>query len=54
MEAPHLERKLVAILAADIEGFSSHMERDEAGTGPRASNVRLGSLADIASHLPVL
>ena len=25
MEAPHLERKLVAILAADIEGFSSHM-----------------------------
>ena len=32
MEAPHLERKLVAILAADIEGFSTHMERDEAGT----------------------
>ena len=30
MEAPHLDRKLVAILAADIEGFSSHMERDEA------------------------
>ena len=32
MEAPRLERKLVAILAADIEGYSRHMERDEAAT----------------------
>ena len=32
MEAPHLERKLVAIFAADIEGFSRHMERNEAAT----------------------
>jgi class 3 adenylate cyclase len=40
MEAPPLERKLVAILAADIEGFSSHMERDEVGT-----------LAVLSSHL---
>ncbi len=32
MEAPHLERKLVAILAADVEGYSRHMERDEATT----------------------
>jgi class 3 adenylate cyclase len=30
--APHLERKLVAILVADFEGFNWHMERDEAGT----------------------
>ena len=32
MEAPRLERKLVAILAADVEGYSRHMERDEAAT----------------------
>ena len=32
MEAPSLERKLVAILAADVEGYSRHMERDEAAT----------------------
>ena len=30
MEAPRLERKLVAILAADVEGYSRHMERDMA------------------------
>lgn len=41
MEAPHLERKLVAILAADIEGFSSHMERDEVGTLAVLSSHRL-------------
>lgn len=29
MKAPRLERKLVAILAADIVGYSRHMERDE-------------------------
>ena len=32
MEAPDLKRKLVAIMAGDFEGFSRHMERDEAGT----------------------
>ncbi len=32
MEAPRLERKLVAILAADVEGYSRHMERDEVAT----------------------
>jgi adenylate cyclase len=32
VEAPHLERKLVAILAADVEGYSRHMERDEVAT----------------------
>ena len=48
MEAPHLERKLVAILAADIEGFSSHMERDEAGTLDVLSSHRLIIDASIA------
>ena len=32
MEAPSLERKLVAILAADVEGYSRRMEIDEEGT----------------------
>src|SRR5579871_1143671 len=32
MEAPPLERKLVAILAADVEGYSRRMEIDEEGT----------------------
>jgi class 3 adenylate cyclase len=32
MEAPSLERKLVAILAADVEGYSRMMEIDEEGT----------------------
>jgi class 3 adenylate cyclase len=32
MEAPSLERKLVAILAADVEGYSRLMEIDEEGT----------------------
>jgi adenylate cyclase len=48
MEAPHLDRKLVAILAADIEGFSSHMERDEAGTLAVLSSHRLIIDASIA------
>jgi class 3 adenylate cyclase len=48
MEAPHLERKLVAILAADIEGFSTHMERDEAGTLAVLSSHRLIIDASIA------
>jgi adenylate cyclase len=48
MEAPHLERKLVAILAADIEGFGTHMERDEAGTLAVLSSHRLIIDASIA------
>jgi adenylate cyclase len=32
MEAPVSARKLVAILAADVEGYSRHMEQDEATT----------------------
>ena len=41
MEAPRLERKLVAILAADVEGYSRHMERDEAATLATLSAHRL-------------
>jgi class 3 adenylate cyclase len=32
METPPLERRLVAILAADVEGYSRLMEIDEEGT----------------------
>jgi len=50
LEAPRLERRLVAILAADIVGYSRHMERDE--TGALATLSRLRVVADelIASH----
>ena len=43
MEAPRLERKLVAILAADVEGYSRHMERDEATTLAPIAQARGGS-----------
>src|SRR3984885_3465829 len=50
LEAPRLERRLVAILAADIVGYSRHMEHDE--TGALATLSRLRVVADelIASH----
>ena len=32
MAAPRVERRLAAILAADVAGYSRLMERDEAGT----------------------
>src|SRR6185436_1696342 len=50
MEAPPLERKLVAILAADVEGYSRHMEIDEEGTLATLSAHR--SITDelIAQH----
>jgi class 3 adenylate cyclase len=41
VEAPRLERKLVAILAADVEGYSRHMERDEAATLATLSSHRV-------------
>lgn len=41
MEVPRLERKLVAILAADIAGYSRHMERDEVATLTRLSAHRV-------------
>jgi adenylate cyclase len=50
LEAPRLERKLVAILAADVEGYSRHMERDEAATLATLSAHRLIVDDLIASH----
>ena len=35
-----VERRLAAILAADVAGFSSLMERDEEGTYARIGNLR--------------
>ena len=50
MEAPRLERKLVAILAADVEGYSRHMERDEAATLATLSAHRVIVDGLISSH----
>jgi len=41
VEVPRLERKLVAILAADVAGYSRHMERDEVATLTRLSSHRV-------------
>jgi adenylate cyclase len=41
LEAPRLERRLIAILAADVEGYSRHMERDEVATLATLSSHRL-------------
>ena len=43
MEAPPLERKLVAILAADVEGYSRLMHRDEEA-----------ALATLSSHRSII
>jgi adenylate cyclase len=50
LEAPRLERRLVAILAADIVGYSRHMERDEAGALATLSRLRVVADELIASH----
>ena len=50
MEAPRLERKLIAILAADVEGYSRHMEQDEVATLATLSSYRLIVDDLIASH----
>lgn len=50
LEAPRLERRLVAILAADVEGFSRHMERDEVETLATLSDLRLIFDGLIAGH----
>jgi adenylate cyclase len=50
MEAPPLERKLVAILAADVEGYSRLMGIDEAGTLATLSAHRAIADALIAQH----
>ena len=41
MEAPGVERRLAAVLAADVVGYSRLMEVDEAGTLARLKTVRL-------------
>jgi len=41
MEAPNVERRLAAVLAADVVGYSRLMEVDEAGTLARLKTVRL-------------
>ncbi|HLG45135.1 MAG TPA: adenylate/guanylate cyclase domain-containing protein [Reyranella sp.] len=50
MEAPPLERKLVAILAADVEGYSRMMEIDEEGTLAILSAHRIITDELIAQH----
>jgi class 3 adenylate cyclase len=50
MEAPPLERKLVAILAADVEGYSRLMEIDEEGTLATLSAHRAITDELIAQH----
>jgi adenylate cyclase len=50
MEAPPLERKLVAILAADVASYSRLMEIDEEGTLATLSTFRLVTDRLIARH----
>ena len=50
MEAPPLERKLIAILAADVEGYSRLMEIDEEGTLATLSAHRAITDELIAHH----
>ena len=50
MAVPPLNRKLLAILAADMVGYSKAMEADEAGTIARLKAIR-AELID-PDHLP--
>src|SRR5580765_8358957 len=50
MEAPPLERKLVAILAADVQGYSRLMETDEEGTLATLSAHRVTTDELLAQH----
>src|ERR1700722_9779583 len=50
MEAPPLERKLVAILAADVAGYSRMMGIDEEGTLATLSAFRAVSDMLIGKH----
>ena len=50
MEAPPLERKLVAILAADVASYSRLMEIDEEGTLATLSAFRLVTDGLISRH----
>ena len=50
MEAPELERRLAAILAADVEEYSRLMHRDEETTMSTLSARRVVVDALIAEH----
>jgi adenylate cyclase len=50
MEAPPLERKLVAILAADVASYSRLMEIDEEGTLATLSAFRMVTDGLISRH----
>ena len=50
MESPDLERRLVAILAADVEGYSRLMHTDEEATMATLSSRRLAIDPLIAEH----
>ena len=50
MEAPPLERKLVAILAAYVAGYSRLMESDEEGTLATLSGFRMVTDDLISRH----
>ena len=50
MEAPPLERQLVAILAADVAGYSRLMGIDEEGTLATLSAFRLVADGLISQH----
>ena len=51
LEAPRLERRLVAILAADVEGYSRHMEHDEVAALATLSRLRVIVDALVAEHM---
>ena len=40
-EAPHLDRRMLAIMATDVVGFSRQMEQDEVGTIARVTAARV-------------
>src|SRR5215471_6774964 len=50
LEAPSVERKLAAIFAADVEGYSRLMGRDEVGTLRTLTAYRVIIDRPIASH----
>jgi len=50
LDAPSVERKLAAIFAADVEGYSRLMGRDEVGTLRTLNRYRAISDPLIASH----
>ena len=50
MEAPSVERKLAAIFAADVEGYSRLIGRDEVGTLRTLTTYRGITDRQITSH----